>query len=50
MSTSCCGWMCCPAWLRGAYTAVVAPVAAACQLTMPPAELLGRTRTVKVGG
>ena len=33
----------------GAYTAVVAPVAAACQLTMPPAELLGRTRTVKVG-
>ena len=33
----------------GAYTAVVAPVAAACQLTMPPAELLGRTRTVNVG-
>ena len=33
----------------GAYTAVVAPVAAACQLTMPPAELLGRTRKVKVG-
>ena len=33
----------------GAYTAVVAPVAAACQLTMPPAELLGRTRTVQLG-
>lgn len=33
----------------GAYTAVVAPVAAACQLTMPPAELLERTRTVQLG-